>query len=244
MEKLMVSATAPHQDNFFHDNLGKFGAALGTKLELEYGGMPANVEIGSHVWVEDPEVAWIDGIVINIEQDEVEVQTSDGKTVAVSSSRIYPNDVEAPSGGVDDMTRLQYLHEPAVLHNLATRYEINEIYRYKGAPIEGLSPHVFTIADVAYREMIKEGRSNSILVSGESGAGKTETTKMLMRYLAYLGGHSGAEGRTVEQQVLEVYGWFVVDHSVFIVLIPCTIELYISWIPYTIELYISTFEEF
>nr|TKS17928.1 myosin-9 isoform X1 [Populus alba] len=191
--------------------------------------MPANVEIGSHVWVEDPEVAWIDGIVINIEQDQVEVQTSDGKTVAVSSSRIYPNDVEAPSGGVDDMTRLQYLHEPAVLHNLATRYEINEIYtysgniliavnpfqplshlyddymmeRYKGAPIEGLSPHVFTIADVAYREMIKEGRSNSILVSGESGAGKTETTKMLMRYLAYLGGHSGAEGRTVEQQVLE-----------------------------------------
>ena len=44
-------------------------------------GMPANVEIGSHVWVEDPEVAWIEGIVINIEQDEVEVQTRDGKTV-------------------------------------------------------------------------------------------------------------------------------------------------------------------
>nr|XP_043615028.1 myosin-11-like isoform X3 [Erigeron canadensis] len=137
--------------------------------------------------------------------------------------------MEAPAGGVDDMTKLSYLHEPGVLQNLRIRYELNEIYtytgniliainpfqklphlydghmmdEYKGAPFGELSPHVFAVADVSYRAMIKEGKSNSILVSGESGAGKTETTKMLMRYLAYLGGRKATEGRTVEQQVLE-----------------------------------------
>ncbi|KAJ3695455.1 hypothetical protein LUZ60_000832 [Juncus effusus] len=145
-------------------------------------------------------------------------------------AKLYPKDMEAPAGGVDDMTKLSYLHEPGVLQNLATRYELNEIYtytgniliavnpfqklpniysskmmeQYKGAQFGELSPHVFAVADVAYRAMINEGKSNSILVSGESGAGKTETTKMLMRYLAYLGGRAGkTEGRTVEQQVLE-----------------------------------------
>eukprot|EP00268_Persea_americana_P016979 TRINITY_DN18094_c1_g1_i2.p1 TRINITY_DN18094_c1_g1~~TRINITY_DN18094_c1_g1_i2.p1 ORF type:complete len:302 (+),score=49.68 TRINITY_DN18094_c1_g1_i2:278-1183(+) len=127
------------------------------------------------------------------------------------------------------MTKLAYLHEPGVLQNLASRFALNEIYtytgniliavnpfrrlphlydvhmmqQYKGAPFGELSPHLFAVADTCYRAMINEQGSQSILVSGESGAGKTETTKMLMRYLAFMGGRSGTEGRTVEQQVLE-----------------------------------------
>jgi ABC-type glutathione transport system ATPase component len=61
--------------------------------------------------------------------------------------------------------------------------------------------------------MINEGISQSILVSGESGAGKTESTKMLMRYLAYMGGRAAAEGRSVEQQVLEVISYIFIDLS-------------------------------
>nr|XP_034598198.1 myosin-17-like isoform X5 [Setaria viridis] len=188
-----------------------------------------NIVIGSHVWVEDKDLAWVDGEVFRIDGQNAHVRTTKGKTVIANISDIHPKDTEAPPGGVDDMTRLSYLHEPGVLDNLAVRYAKNIIYtytgniliainpfqrlpnlvdsrtmeKYKGANLGDLDPHVFAIADVSYRQMINEGKSNSILVSGESGAGKTETTKLLMRYLAFLGGRSGTGERTVEQQVLE-----------------------------------------
>jgi myosin V len=83
-------------------------------------------------------------------------------------------------------------------------YDAHMMEQYKDATFGELSPHLFAIADACYRALINDHGSQSILVSGESGAGKTETTKMLMRYLAFMGGRSGTEGRTVEQQVLEV----------------------------------------
>ncbi|KAG8391355.1 hypothetical protein BUALT_Bualt01G0179200 [Buddleja alternifolia] len=192
-------------------------------------GTPVNIIVGSRVWAEDPELAWIDGEVVEIKGTDATIVTSTGKTIVAAISSIYPKDTEAPPAGVDDMTKLAYLHEPGVLCNLASRFALNEIYtytgniliavnpfqrlphlydihmmqQYKGAAFGELSPHLFAIADACYRAIINEHGSQSILVSGESGAGKTETTKMLMRYLAFMGGRSGTEGRTVEQQVLE-----------------------------------------
>ncbi|GFQ02300.1 myosin-12 [Phtheirospermum japonicum] len=192
-------------------------------------GTPVNIIVGSHVWAEDPELAWIDGEVIEIKGSDATIVTTTGKTMVAAISSIYPKDTEAPPAGVDDMTKLAYLHEPGVLYNLASRFALNEIYtytgniliavnpfqrlphlydihmmqQYKGAAFGELNPHLFAVADACYRAIINEHGSQSILVSGESGAGKTETTKMLMRYLAFMGGRSGTEGRTVEQQVLE-----------------------------------------
>ncbi|KAH7574460.1 hypothetical protein JRO89_XS03G0299300 [Xanthoceras sorbifolium] len=82
-------------------------------------------------------------------------------------------------------------------------YNVHMMEQYKGAPFGELSPHVFAVADASYRAMMNEGRSQSILVSGESGAGKTETTKLIMQYLTYVGGRAAGDDRTVEQQVLE-----------------------------------------
>ncbi|PKI61289.1 hypothetical protein CRG98_018315, partial [Punica granatum] len=94
-----------------------------------YGqGLPTNIAIGSRVWVEDSTVAWIDGEVLNIKNEEAEIETSNGKTVVANLSRLCLMDVDVPEDGVDDMTTLSYLDEPGVLHNLATRFQLNKIY--------------------------------------------------------------------------------------------------------------------
>lgn len=185
--------------------------------------------VGSLVWAEDSELAWLDGEVEDINGEEVKINCTNEKTVVANVSNVYPKDPEFPENGVEDMTKLAYLHEPGVLQNLRIRFDINEIYtytgniliavnpfrrlphlydnnmmeKYKGASFGELSPHPFAVADSAFRQMIKEGTSQAILVSGESGAGKTESTKMLMQYLAFMGGRAEADRRSVEQQVLE-----------------------------------------
>ncbi|KAK7895777.1 hypothetical protein WMY93_021102 [Mugilogobius chulae] len=127
--------------------------------------------------------------------------------------------------GENDLTALSYLHEPAVLHNLRVRFlESNHIYTYCGIvlvainPYEQLhiygeevidaysgqnmgdmDPHIFAVAEEAYKQMADE-RNQSIIVSGESGAGKTVSAKYAMRYFATVGG--SASDTNVEEKVL------------------------------------------
>ncbi|CAD6205072.1 unnamed protein product [Miscanthus lutarioriparius] len=189
---------------------------------------------GTAVWVEHPELAWAEAEVVSSpaspsSPSSVAVVLSTGVKAVVDGRKVLPRDTEADLGGVDDMTKLVYLHEPGVLCNLALRYTLNEIYTYTGRILIAvnpfaklphmydmpmmeqyrvvqfgeLSPHVFAIADASYRAMVSENHSQSILVSGESGAGKTETTKLIMRYLTFVGGRAIGDIRSVEQQVLE-----------------------------------------
>ncbi|CAA7401257.1 unnamed protein product [Spirodela intermedia] len=184
---------------------------------------------GDKVWVEDREEAWVEGEVLDFRDKLVLVQTASGKKLSTTREKLMHRDPDADHGGVEDMTKLTYLNEPGVLYNLSRRYAHNEIYtytgsiliavnpftklphlynahmmeQYKGVRLGELSPHVFAVADASYRAMMTEAQSQSILVSGESGAGKTETTKLIMQYLTYVGGRLTGDDRTVEQQVLE-----------------------------------------
>ncbi|KAL8208635.1 hypothetical protein R6Q57_008047 [Mikania cordata] len=184
---------------------------------------------GSKVWVEDRDTAWVAGEITGFAGKHVQVVTEFGKQILAFAEKLLLRDADADYGGVDDMTKLAYLNEPGVLDNLKKRYALNEIYtytgsiliavnpftklphlynthmmeQYKGAPFGELSPHVFAVADASYRAMIGDAKSQSILVSGESGAGKTETTKLIMQYLTFVGGRAASDDRTVEQQVLE-----------------------------------------
>nr|XP_048723478.1 LOW QUALITY PROTEIN: unconventional myosin-Vc [Caretta caretta] len=112
--------------------------------------------------------------------------------------------------GENDLTALSYLHEPAVLHNLRVRFvESKLIYTYSGIilvamnpykqlPIYGdaiihaysgqnmgdMDPHIFAVAEEAYKQMARNNRNQSVIVSGESGAGKTVSARYAMRYFA------------------------------------------------------------
>ena len=78
-------------------------------------------------------------------------------------------------------------------------YTGDQIKLYKDKRIGELPPHIFAIGDNAYTNMKRSGQDQCIIISGESGAGKTESTKLILQYLAAISGqHSW-----IEQQILE-----------------------------------------
>jgi len=156
------------------------------------------------------------------------VVDSPDDTILVPAMRCFlQNEVSDP----DDLTRSDYLHEPGILHTLRTRFERDTIYtlsgqvlialnpnkplshlyttrmiaEYKAGGLDSLkelAPHCYAIAENAYQTMMMDDPARqAILISGESGAGKTFTARMVMSYLAERNGQAGA--LPIEQQILE-----------------------------------------
>jgi myosin heavy subunit len=127
---------------------------------------------------------------------------------AKESDKLLPMD-EQSLDTLDNMVELKQLNEASILHNLRARFAKKEIYTNIGSilvsinPFEmlplytprvldgymkqgsrGLPPHVYGVADNAYKALRGFGKSQSCIVSGESGAGKTEATKLFLQYIA------------------------------------------------------------
>ncbi|KAE9306256.1 Unconventional myosin-Vb [Phytophthora fragariae] len=143
------------------------------------------------------------------------------------STMLLQNALTNPDGCAD-MVSLNYLHEPAILFNLKLRFLRQIPYTYTGAiciavnPYSWLDiytkelqdqylerdrselpPHVYATSAGAFQHMRVFGEDQSILVSGESGAGKTETTKILMSHLASAGSQSTSDAQAKEASIIE-----------------------------------------
>ncbi|KAB2047718.1 hypothetical protein ES319_A13G066400v1 [Gossypium barbadense] len=180
-------------------------------------------------WFQRPNGNWELGRVISTSGTESVISLPDGKVLKVNSDSLIPANPDILDG-VDDLMQLSYLNEPSVLFNLQYRYKQDMIYTkagpvlvainpFKKVPLYGNdyieayknksieSPHVYAIADTAIREMTRDEVNQSIIISGESGAGKTETAKIAMQYLAVLGGGSGIEYEILKTNpILEAFG--------------------------------------
>ncbi|XP_032932479.1 myosin-3-like isoform X4 [Catharus ustulatus] len=178
----------------------------------------------TYCFVADPEVEYTRGRIKAAQDGKITVETEDGRTVAVKPDDVYA--MNPPKfDRVEDVAMLTHLHEPAVLYNLKDRYSSWMIYTYSGLfcvtvnPYKWLPvynpevvlayrgkkrqeapPHIFSISDNAYQFMLTDRENQSILITGESGAGKTVNTKRVIQYYATIAA-SGDPATTKESQV-------------------------------------------
>ncbi|CAJ1461945.1 unnamed protein product [Effrenium voratum] len=209
------------------------------------------LEPGTMVWVRDSVQVWTKAEVQAIDGSNVQVRTDDGDDITLTSAeKIYRCNPETwkTEGltGVHDLSKLTHLHEPEVLHALHLRFDVDHIYTFCGPiliavnPFKDLGslyanvhdkkfkdlskppPHIYTVASRAFQGLSGARQSQVVLISGESGAGKTETTKHVLKFLtSQLGGakrrpsavgkseslHSGTEKKVLSSNpILEAFG--------------------------------------
>ncbi|XP_013860189.1 myosin-10 isoform X6 [Austrofundulus limnaeus] len=183
------------------------------------------------VWVPSEKHGFESASIREERGDEVEVELTDSQR-KLTLSREEVQRMNPPRfSKVEDMADLTCLNEASVLHNLRERYYSGLIYTYSGLfcvvvnPYKNLPiytesivemyrgkkrhempPHIYAISEAAYRSMLQDREDQSILCTGESGAGKTENTKKVIQYLAHVasshkGGTSGKNKEPVQGEL-------------------------------------------
>jgi myosin-5 len=158
--------------------------------------------INRDVWILDKEKSWVAGIVINCDDTNGTITVQDIETKEIKLlNQLQVLDRDYKTGDIDDLINLSHLHEASILHSLKFRYSNDIIYTNNGPiliainPFKKLncyddlnstqtSPHVYAVAQKALDNLKKFNKNQTILASGESGSGKTMTTKFILNYFA------------------------------------------------------------
>lgn len=173
----------------------------------------------------DVQVTWMDGLSTSLTPDDFNFDP------------VFREDEE-----IDDLVDLPVLNEGILLENLQRRFNRGRIYTYVGGiliainpfkyfPIYNpkyvlsyqhkklgeLPPHIFAIADIAYHRMLKDRINQCIVISGESGSGKTESTKLVLHHLTALSHKTQAT--VLERTILAAGPVLEVRSFIFIILL-------------------------
>ncbi|XP_046426979.1 myosin heavy chain, muscle isoform X4 [Neodiprion fabricii] len=184
-------------------------------------------------WVPDEKEGYVLGEIKATKGDVVSVSLPGGETKDFKKDQLQQ--VNPPKyEKAEDMSNLTYLNDASVLHNLKQRYYHKLIYTYSGLfcvainpykryPVytqrcaklyrgkrrSEVPPHIFAISDGAYVNMLTNSENQSMLITGESGAGKTENTKKVIAYFATVGASTKKEDNpnqkkgSLEDQVVQ-----------------------------------------
>ncbi|MBN3322006.1 MYH8 protein, partial [Atractosteus spatula] len=185
------------------------------------------------VFVCEPKELYLKGVLQSKEGGKATVKTEGGQTLTVKEDEIFP--MNPPKfDKMEDMAMMTHLNEASVLYNLKERYAAWMIYTYSGLfcatvnPYKWLPvynpevvaayrgkkrmeapPHIFSVSDNAYQNMLTDRENQSILITGESGAGKTVNTKRVIQYFATIAAigdkkkeQTGKMQGTLEDQII------------------------------------------
>jgi len=203
------------------------------KLLKEQADSGIKYDTKTSVWVVDKEEGFLAGEIQSKDGNQVTVKLRHDNSTKVYPEDDVQNMNPPKYQRIEDMANMTFLNEGCVLWNLKDRYEAGLIYtysglfcvavnpyrrdlglytqkvidHYKGKRQTEMPPHLFMVAEKAYQHMLMDRENQSCLITGESGAGKTENTKKVIMYLANIAGVPKKEGEedkgSLEDQIIQ-----------------------------------------
>lgn len=186
-----------------------------------------------YVWVPSQTESWLAGCIISSDSDKITCKLPDGTTAQFPGDiskydNIDPETLEEDFGNLVD---LDVFNEGIILHQIKKRFAIDTIYTFVGSILIAVNPyrsvdiygesrmeacynaiisnstpvpHIYSIAGLAVFSMRNDKKDQAVLISGESGAGKTEATKKVLQFISAMSSSTASRaGLSVEAQILD-----------------------------------------